>query len=160
MDEPVPSKPDSGESEPSSVEEQRPPGKVIAISEHQVFEASYSGPVPPPAILRGYEDLVPGAAARLLAQAERQTDHRIRLERTVVESGAHRSWAGLWCGFALAMTTIIGGCILVGLGHDGAGATIATGGVAALAGVFVYGTSQQRRERQEKASMAPPPDAQ
>ena len=157
MDEPVPSKADSGKLDAPAPGDEAHPGRVVALSEHQLLATSYSGPVPPPSILQGYEKLVPGSAARILAQAERQTDHRIHLEKTVVESDVRRSWVGLWLGFIISMTIIVGGCILVGLGHDAAGAGIATGGVAALAGVFVYGTTIRQRELRRKSSQAPPP---
>jgi hypothetical protein len=37
---------------------------------HEVV-ASFQGPLPPPAILRGYDDFIPGAAERIIAMAER-----------------------------------------------------------------------------------------
>jgi uncharacterized membrane protein len=119
---------------------------------------SFAGPVPHPDILKGYEELVPGSAARILAQAERQTEHRIAIERTVIDSDTRRSRAGLLYGFVLSLSAIGGGCTLVGLGHDWAGATIATAAVASLAGVFVYGSRERRQELRRKAEAEPPTD--
>lgn len=48
---------------------------------------SYSGPIPPPAMLKEYDDAVPGAASRILDLAERQADHRMDLEKKVLTSG-------------------------------------------------------------------------
>jgi len=45
---------------------------------------SFSGPLPPPQALREYDQIVPGLATRIVAQAERQTEHRISLEAKVV----------------------------------------------------------------------------
>ena len=104
MDEQLQPRTDSDESDPSATEGGVQAGMVLS----QQTLAAYSGPVPPPAILKGYEELVPGAAERILAQAERQTDHRIQLERIVIESGVRRSWAGLWCGLCVSMTVIVG----------------------------------------------------
>ncbi|MFC1596315.1 DUF2335 domain-containing protein [Planctomycetota bacterium] len=116
---------------------------------------SFAGPVPPPSILKGYEDLVPGSAAQILSQAGSQTEHRISIERMVIESDIGRSRAGILYGFLLSLMAIGGGCVLVGLGHDTAGATIATAAVASLAGVFVYGTRSRRQELQGKAEAVP-----
>lgn len=130
-------------------------GQLLQRTESQYL--SYCGPVPHPVILRQYEDLVPGSAARMIAQADRQTDHRIAIERTVIQSDTERSRLGLKYGFWLSLLSIGGGCVLVGLGHDGAGATIATAAVASLASVFIYGTATRRRELARKAKMVPPP---
>ena len=43
-------------------------------------EVEFSGPLPPPAVLQGYEDIVLGAANRILEMAERQSKHRQQLE--------------------------------------------------------------------------------
>ena len=44
----------------------------------------WAGPIPPPEALQKYEDLVPGAANRILKMAEGQTAHRIQIEKTVI----------------------------------------------------------------------------
>ena len=119
---------------------------------------SFVGPVPRPDILRGYEELVPGSAGQILAQAQHQTEHRIAIERTVIESDTRRSRMGLQYGFVLSALAIGGGCLLVGLGHDWAGATIATAAVASLAGVFVYGSRERRQELRRKGEVVPPSD--
>lgn len=71
----------------------------------------------------------------------------MELEKLVVDGDGRRAWAGLIIGGMLAMTCIVGGIVLVAGGHDTAGATISTASVAALAGVFVYGTVSRRSER-------------
>ena len=40
----------------------------------------YSGPIPPPEIFRGYEEVLPGSAERILKMTERQLEHRITTE--------------------------------------------------------------------------------
>lgn len=114
---------------------------------------SFSGPLPPPQTLREYDQIVPGLAARIVAQAERQTEHRISLEAKVVGSDISKSWAGLACGFFLCLICTIGGIACVWSGHDWAGATIATGAVVGLAATFIYGTAARKMERTEKAKL-------
>lgn len=124
------------------------PGSVL----HSV-SASYSGPIPPPAFLREYDEIVPGSAERLLAMAEHQTNHRIRLESKAMNNGITRSWGGLIAGFVIAMTALGGGIFLAHEGHDWAGATIGTVGLASLVGVFVIGSRSVSRERENKSAM-------
>ena len=114
---------------------------------------SYSGPIPPPALLREYDEIVPGSASRILDAWEKQSDHRMWLEKKVLRSDIWRSWIGLGAGFVAQIFTVSVGGYLVLDGHDGAGATIATVGLASIVGTFVYGTRSQRQERVEKTRL-------
>lgn len=111
----------------------------------------FSGPLPPPEVLESYDRIVPGAAKKLIAMALRQSKHRQELERKVIESDVRRSRDGLWVGGILSLTSIILGAVAVFTGHDAAGATIATATVVSLAGVFVYGSTSRRKEREQQA---------
>jgi len=124
----------------------------ILSSQRQVFE-SFVGPLPPPQILHQYNEIVPGLASRIAAQAERQTEHRISLESKVIRSDISRSWAGLICGFVLCLICIIGGVVCVLQGHDWAGTVISTGAVVGLATAFIYGTNLRKAERLEKSKI-------
>jgi uncharacterized membrane protein len=125
---------------------------ILAHRSQQVTQ-SFSGPIPPPEILKAYDEIEPGTARRILAQAEMQTAHRIEIEKTSINSEIRRSNWGLVAGFVVAMASIVGGCLLVWAGHDVAGATIATGSVVALVGVFVYGTATRQKERLERTKI-------
>jgi uncharacterized membrane protein len=121
------------------------------------FAASYSGPLPPPEQLAGYERVLPGSADRIPSMAESQATHRQELEKTVVGGAHRRSWWGLWLGFVIAVVVFVLGTIMVMTGHDAAGATVMTIDVATLAGVFVFGRIDQRRERVAKDSQSHSP---
>ena len=114
------------------------------------MSAQYSGPLPLPSHLREYDDIVPGAAERILSMVERQSQHRQELEKIVVKGDTRRSWAGLVFGGFLAICCVGGGVALCFFGQSVAGATIATASVVGLAGVFVYGPHSRRAEREEK----------
>ena len=126
------------------------------VAVQQQLSVSYSGPVPPPAILKQYNDLVPGSASQILEQARSQTEHRIALEKTVISSNIRRSNWGLVAGFVVAMTAICLGSFLVYLGHDAAGATIAGLATAGLVSAFIYGTTTQRQERKDRINQLSP----
>ncbi|TXT25737.1 MAG: hypothetical protein FD138_2918 [Planctomycetota bacterium] len=114
---------------------------------------SYSGPIPPPDLLKQYDEISPGTALRIIAMSEKQSEHRMSLEKKVVESGITRSTAGLVCGFLIACVFAGAGVWVASMGHPAAGATIATASVVGLVGVFVTGTLSQRSERNEKAKV-------
>lgn len=116
---------------------------------------SFSGPLPSPEALKEFEAIVPGMAKGIYHSFLRQTRHRIKQEDRVIYHNIVKSYLGLASGFLLALTAVVGGVILAWHDHDGAGGTIATVGVAALAGVFVYGTAH-RREAEADARQGKP----
>lgn len=104
-------------------------------------------------MLKEYDLIVPGSAARILDLAERQADHRMSLEQRVTTSDMRRSWGGLIAGFVCQLTAIGSGSTLAYLGQPVAGGTIATVSMAAVVYAFVYGTRSQRQERVEKTKL-------
>jgi len=114
------------------------------------FSASWAGPLPPAEQIHAYEQALPGAADRILAMAERQQEHRQDLERVTVHEAANRSRWGLWLGFVIAVLVIGVGAGAIFAGEALAGFAIIVAQAAVLAGVFVYGRIDQRKERVAK----------
>lgn len=129
-----------------------PPGAIVGATQLSMSQ-SYSGPIPPPKLLEDYNHVQPGTAKMILDLWEKQVNHRMDLEQTVIKSDIRRSWAGLFAGFLIAVGTIGTGGYLVHSGHDTAGGTIATVGLGSLVGTFIYGTRSQRTERIRKAQI-------
>jgi uncharacterized membrane protein len=111
--------------------------------------------------MRAYEEILPGSADRILKMAEGQSLHRQELEKIAVAGGSSRSWWGLWLGFGISVIVIAASVLLVLKGHNAAGITLAGIDLVALAGVFVIGRAEQRKERVQKdaGSHAPSPPA-
>lgn len=115
------------------------------------FTASaYMGPVAPAQQAAAWEQVLPGSADRILKMAEEQQKHRHHLERTSVEGAARRAWWGLWLGFVISLVVLGIGTGIILSGHTWEGTTIMGVDVVALAGVFVYGRREQRKERETK----------
>lgn len=110
----------------------------------------HEGPIPPPFLMDGYEKIVPGAAERILAMAERQAIHRQTLELIAVKSGSRDSLLGLIFGLTIALFTVACGSYCVLQGYSVPGTIFGGIGLGGLVGVFVYGSRQRSRERQEK----------
>jgi uncharacterized membrane protein len=111
---------------------------------------SFSGPLPPPEILRRFDEVVPGAAERLLRMAEEQSTHRKDLERKVIESDIERSRWGQILGFVIAIVGLGASALIAIYGNAIAGSIIGVGTLASLVGVFMYGATVRSRERIEK----------
>jgi len=97
----------------------------------------FSGPLPHPAILEQYEKIVPGAAERILQKFESQSEHRQKLESSVVWVDNFKSIAGLFLGFIIAMTTIVGGIVCALKGKPLLGGTLSFAGLAILVAAFI-----------------------
>ncbi len=119
----------------------------------QEITTEYRGPYPPPVLLAEYDAVLPGAAERIIAMAEKQIAHRIELETTVIKGDSRRSWWGLVLGFVTTLVISGVGLTVALKVSPTAGATIITGTVVALAGVFVYGSWSRRGEREHKANL-------
>src|SRR3989344_3906565 len=87
-------------------------GEVIV---HQ--SQSFSGPLPPPEALARYEQVVRGAAERIIAMAEKQAMHRQDLEAKVIRSDISNSRLGLWFGLTIGVVGIVSGTFLAYNGH-------------------------------------------
>ncbi|HLA26326.1 MAG TPA: DUF2335 domain-containing protein [Syntrophales bacterium] len=111
---------------------------------------AFQGPLPPPELMEKYNQMVPGAAERIIVLFESQVQHRQSLEKAVIQSDVRDSRLGLYLGFFVSVVAIIGGVICVLSGYTTTGGIIAAIPVPVLAGVFVYGSSNRRLEREAR----------
>lgn len=114
------------------------------IVHHRV---EFSGPLPPPAVLEKYNQIIPGAAERILKMAEQQSQHRQALERKVIGHDIINSRLGILCAFVIAVTFIIVSYKAAMNGHPAYGAIMGTGGITGLVSVFIYGSRTRAKER-------------
>lgn len=111
---------------------------------------SFSGPLPPPEALERYNQVLPGAAERIIAMAESQHNHRQGLESHVVRSNVSAQTLGTILGFIVAMTVVIGGMYLVHEGKSGEGLAAILTALASLGGVFLYSKREQQKDLAKK----------
>lgn len=128
----------------------KPPERRVRAAAVGIF----SGPLPPPEILARYDEIVPGAADRILVMAEKQADHRRYLERRVIDSDMTRSAQGLILGFVLVLVLGLGGIGLMAAGQSVNGLVALLGTLVTMAGIFVYAHESRKRERQERSKSA------
>jgi uncharacterized membrane protein len=118
---------------------------------HLSFEQiAYSGPLPPAAELRNYDDLVPVAAARMIDSMLAQSEHRRSMERDIVKANIQQSWIAMWLTFGLSLLLAVVFFVIAiafrnpfySLGSFGGLFTSAISGIA--------GIRQQQQERLAK----------
>lgn len=113
-------------------------------------EQHFQGPVPPPALLAGYDEIVPGAADRIISMTEKQLEHRLNIENKVIESKIKDSKLGMILGFFVATFVIAVGGMAIYMGKDLLGASAIITVIAGLVGTFVYATNSNKKEREDK----------
>ncbi len=122
-----------------------PQNKGVILTQ---VKASFNGPLPPPDLLRGYEESSPGAADRIISMAERQLAHNQTLQTRMLEAtiaDRKRDFAegrlGQICGLIVALSFIAAGTYVASTGHPWPGAVIGGGGVGlqALVALFIRG---------------------
>lgn len=131
-----------------------PTSKQPSPTQIRAQMAFHSGPLPPPEILENYDQVLPGAAERILTMAENQSAHRQQLEARYLTAEARNSLLGIIFGLLLGITglSVSGICIYAGQGWPGAALGGAT--LVSLVGTFIYGTRQRRIEREQKFQLA------
>lgn len=109
---------------------------------------SYSGPLPAPIDLQRYNEIVPGAAERLIKKFEEQTEHRIEIEKQVIKSDIERSRKGQAYGLIVSLFGLGVSLVLGIFGNPWASGIIGTTTLTGLASVFIYGSRTRKSERE------------
>lgn len=122
----------------------------VSVTREQILASAYSGPIPPPDVLRDYEAVFPGCAERIVAMAERQSAHRQDIESTLMRSHAVVERRGQLSAFIIAMFAIAVGAYLIHIDKDVKGLIAIVSALAALVVPFLYGKHLQSQEREKK----------
>ena len=113
----------------------------LDLYEHQLWQ----GPLPPPEMLKLYNDAFPNGAERIFTEVQRQATHRIELEKRLIPEQLRQSERGQLFGLVVALSFLIAAFVLVALGHGLYGTIIGSIDLVALVTVFVIGRREQDR---------------
>lgn len=108
--------------------------------------SSFSGPIPPPALLREYSDIVKDGAERIFQMTEKQSAHRMQLEDHAIREELEQSRRGQNFGFALGVLGLVLATILALMGQETIAGIFGTTTIVGLVTVFVVGKSAQKEE--------------
>lgn len=104
-----------------------------------IQEQQYSGPVPPPEILHGFEQIVPGAAERILAMAEENGKHQREMEKKALTVAFRTVLIGQIFGLVIGILAFITCIVALYLGSENTAMTIGGVTITGLVAVFVTG---------------------
>ena len=107
---------------------------------------AYEGPLPSPEIMKGFENVLPGSAERILKMAEKEQDNRHTCDRRIVNM--HFLATVLGMVFAISSVAIISYLVYLCIENhmDTTASVLGGGSMAAVAGVFIW----FRRQKQNK----------
>lgn len=98
-----------------------------------------SGPLPAPEVLRGYEDLLPGAAERIIRMAEQEQKDSHDIRMIAVRETAADTKRGQYFGIVVALAALGTAAFLGYHGHSTAAGIVGGTTVVGLVWVFVTG---------------------
>ena len=105
---------------------------------------SMTGPLPPPSILAGYEQVLPGAAERIVSMAEKEQDHRHSFDNKCQKTDSRDSLLGILCGFVLGVAALVAGVIVIMRVPNKVGAVtgsvLGISGIGSIVATFISGT--------------------
>lgn len=113
------------------------------------FEA-VRGPLPPPSMLREYEEIVPGISHRMFRQVELQSEHRRGLENRHLDASIRRSSRGQHFALLIAMLGLLVGGFLIYEDKQIYGFGVLLSGILPIVGSFLYSQYRQHRELERK----------
>lgn len=111
----------------------------------------FSGPIPPPTILDGYERILPGAAERIMKLAEDEARHRRSVEILTrkaeirLAKGEHyQIYLAQLLAFIITIAFVIGSVFLLYNGKALTGSLLASGALAAVVAAFLAKGRQKK----------------
>ena len=136
---------------PESNPPARPAAQITATS------TSFEGPIPPPQVLQQYNTIVPNAAERIIRMAEKQSDHRMDLEKRVVYSNVKKSYAGMGLATVIALYGLYIAKEIAINGNPATAGIIAALDIGGLISVAIYNvrTQKKEREKRQESSISP-----
>jgi uncharacterized membrane protein len=143
-------------------EQQRPPDQLPLPGMSRLVAWEHSGPLPPPHLLAGYEEVLPGAAERILKMAELEQRHQADADKAaderdklLIHTQAKIALRAQWATLAIVLTLIGVVAFAVYRGQEITGAASA---IAAL-GVIVYALNGGKYRRSHNGDTETQPAA-
>jgi len=111
---------------------------------------THIGPLPDIDTLEGYARLIPDGAERVMKMAEKQSDHRMKLEDKVITAQIRQSSTGQILAFIIGIAALAGSVYCIVSGYEIGGAVLGAGGITGLVTAFIKGKSSQDRDLKDK----------
>lgn len=112
----------------------------------------FQGDLPHPNILKGYSELYPDAAKRIIENGIAETEHRRAMEKKYLYSQTSDRRLGQILGFIIAVLIITGGIYLIMNGHVVTGSAMTGLSAIGIIGLFTGSNIDTKNEKKEEES--------
>jgi len=120
--------------------------KSLVVTMHR----THVGPLPDPETLSEYSAIIPNGAERIMQMAEKQLDHRMKMENKVVRSQMLQSNIGQILAFLIGIAALSASTYCIVNGYEWSGSILGIGGLTGLVTAFIKGRSSQEKNLEEK----------
>ncbi|EBG2415162.1 DUF2335 domain-containing protein [Salmonella enterica] len=104
-----------------------------------VSQTCFRGPLPPPSMLREYNDIVAGAAERIMVRSEKEQAHRHEMQNKTVTGTINKDKRGQWMAYSITLLILLIATIFAWRGNTVFAGTLITVDLIGLASVFIMG---------------------
>jgi uncharacterized membrane protein len=124
------------------------PRKQLEVTQAvvEIVATSHHGPLPPSWEMREYEIILPGAATRIIAMAEREQAHRHSWEQKALAGRRWYSMTGMVGGILVALSCAIGAVVAAALGHEVVGAALVAVPACGMVWKLIEGRSRESKQ--------------
>lgn len=119
--------------------------KSLVVTMHK----THIGPLPDAQTLSEYSVLIPDGANRIMLMAEKQLEHRMRMENKVVGGQMIQSNIGQFLAFFIGIAALGAATYCIVQGHEWAGSILGVGGLTGLVTAFIRGRSRQAKSLED-----------
>jgi uncharacterized membrane protein len=149
---------------PEGVEDSEGSRLIASLS---MVRTEFSGPLPHPSLLAGYEQVLPGLAGRIVSMAESEQKYDLELRERALsadiadtKAGRMEARIGQVFGLIIGLAGLGAACFLALAGEGIAGATIGGATIVTLVAAFIKGRQDAKAEREAEEAKQPQPQQQ
>jgi uncharacterized membrane protein len=103
-----------------------------------VVAANWSGPLPPPAALAQFNEIIPNGAERIMSMVEQEQSHRIAMDRAALRAEVWDTLGGKVLGAVMTLAAVAGAVYTAFIGaHWAVSLAIVGVPITALIGKFI-----------------------
>lgn len=133
-----------------------PKAQRVELFRQIKMSRTHSGPLPSPETLEEYSRLINNGAERIMVMAEKQSAHRMALERKFMNSNIWQGFIGQIFGLIVGLSAIGAAVYCATIDQPVLGSILGATGITGLVTAFIKGRNSQLQEIEDKRQTTKP----
>lgn len=121
------------------------------VLQHKQVEVVYEAPLPPPQILAEYEKIHSGTANIIIEVFEKQANHRIDMEKTVIVSATKQRSKGQWFAFIISICLMLLAFFALKYNHPVVASIICSTTLVSIIYTFITGNKAEQKNQNNQS---------